>query len=184
MLKNLSKIKNWIKKERVLDVIVFGSSVRGKSKPRDIDLCILIKDKDEKRSLDLIDSLGGITDSMGLKAHLNILTSGSFVSGNTLAKTLLNEGFSVKQNRNFASVFGFSSKSLFVYSLKGFSSSKRVKFHYVLKGRYGSPGILKQVSGKFLGTGSIIVPVEKEDLLREVFDKWEVKYKINKVLIS
>ena len=54
----------------------------------------------------------------------------------------------------------------------------------MLKGRYGSKGMLKEVQGKFLGTGSILVPTEKEDLLKEIFDKWDVKYKIDRILIS
>lgn len=46
MLKNLSSLKKWIQKEHVLDVILFGSSQRGKLNPADIDLCILISDID------------------------------------------------------------------------------------------------------------------------------------------
>jgi predicted nucleotidyltransferase len=180
----IKQIKLWIKKDNVLDVVLFGSSVRGKFNPNDIDLCIIIKDTDEEKSLNLVDSLGKLTDKYDFKFHINILTSSSFVLGNTLAKTLLNEGYSIRNNINFSSVLGFENKSLFVYTLKHFSPSKRVKFHYLLKGRYGSEGILKQVKGEFLGTGSILISVEKEDLLKEIFDKWDVKYKINRILIS
>lgn len=180
----IKKIKPWIKSSTVLDVILFGSVVRGKSKPNDVDLCILIKDKDESKSLDLVDSLGKLTDKIPFKFQINILTLSSFVSGNTLVKTLLSEGYSIKNGKGFSSVFGFESESLFVYTLKHFSPSKRVKFHYLLKGRYGLEGVLKEVSGKFLGTGSILVPAEKEDILREVFDQWDVKYKVERILLS
>lgn len=178
------KIKEWIKKNDVIDVILFGSYMRGKLKPRDIDLCIIIKDKDEKKSLDLVDSLGNLTDKFDFKFQINILTASSFISGNTLAKTLLNEGLSLKKNKRFASVLGFENKSMFIYTLKNFSSSKRVQFHYLLKGRYESKGVLKEVNGKFLGTGTILIPTEKEDYLKEIFDKWHVKYKIERLLIS
>lgn len=180
----IKKIKSWIKSSKVLDVILFGSFMRGKFNPNDVDLCIIIKDEDEKKSLNLVDSLGKLTDKFRLKFHINILTAASFVSGSTLVKTLLIEGYSVKRSRKFSSVIGFESNSLFVYTLKHFSSSKRVKFHYLLKGRYGLEGVLKEVSGKFLGTGSILVPSEKEDILREVFDQWGVKYKIERILLS
>jgi len=180
----IKKIKIWIKKHKVIDVILFGSSARGKFKPNDVDLCIIIKDVDEKKSLDLVDSLGKLTNKLNFKIHINILTSTSFMSENTLARTLINEGYSIKKNKNFSSIFGFESKSLFIYTLKHFSSSKRVKFHYLLKGRYGSKGMLKKVQGNFLGTGSILVPKEKEDLLKEIFDKWDVKYNINRIQIS
>ena len=180
----MKKIRQWVIKNNVWDVILFGSSMKGSLSPRDADLCIIIKDDDEKKSLDLVDSLGKLTDNFKLKFHINILTSSSFISGNTLAKTLLNEGHSIKRNEGFSSVFGFENKSLFVYTLKHFSPSKRVKFHYLLRGRYGSKGILNEAQGRFLGAGSILVPTEKEDLLKAIFDKWDVKYKINRVLIS
>ncbi|MBU2561914.1 MAG: nucleotidyltransferase domain-containing protein [Nanoarchaeota archaeon] len=177
-------VRKWIKGSKALDVVLFGSAVRGKSIPNDIDLCILIRDDDEKRSLDLVDSLGRATDGLGFKFHINVLTSGSFLAGNPLAKTLLNEGYSIKKGRMLSAVLGFQNKSLFIYTLKHFSPSGRVKFHYLLKGRYGSEGILKEAEGEFLGTGSILVPTSKEDLLKEVFDKWGVKYRIERMLIG
>jgi predicted nucleotidyltransferase len=180
----LREIKRWLKKSKVVDVILFGSFMRGKIKHRDIDLCILIKDSNEKKSLDLVDSLGQLTDEFEDRYHINILILSSFVSGNTLAKTLLNEGYSIKNKKKFSKIFGFESQSLFIYSLKDFSPSKRVKFHYLLKGRYESKGLLAEIGGKFLGTGSIIVPAEKEDILKIKFNEWKVKYKIEKVLVS
>ena len=173
-------LKNWIKKNQVVDIIIFGSSVRGKSFPKDIDLCILINKKDEGKSLDLVDSLSKLIR----KAHINILTLADFISGNTLAKTLLAEGYSLSHNKSLAKVLGFDNKSLFIYSLKKFSSSKRVRFHYLLRGRHGSKGILYKIQGKFIGTGSIIVPTDQEDYLKEVFDKWKVEYKIHRVLFG
>lgn len=180
----INKIRLWIKKNNVIDVVLFGSLVRGKYNPKDVDLCIIIKDSDEKKSLSLVDSLGKLVDRFDFNFHVNILTTSSFVKGDTLTKTLLTEGHSIKKGKRFSSLFGFEGKTLFVYTLKHFSSSKRVKFHYLLKGRYGSKGILKEVNGKFLGTGSIIIPTEKEDILKEIFDKWDVKYKIHRILFS
>lgn len=180
----IRRIKSWIKENKALDVIMFGSLVRGKFRPRDIDLCVLIKDIDEEKSIDLVDSLGKLTDKFDFNFHINILTSSSFAMGDTLTKTLLNEGHSVKRGKKFSSVLGFSPGTLFVYSLRGFSSSKRVKFHYMLRGRYGSEGVLKEVNGKFLGTGTILVSADKEDVLKEVFDKWDVEYDIKRILVS
>lgn len=115
MLKNLSSLKKWIQKEHVLDVILFGSSQRGKLNPADIDLCILISDIDEKKSLDLVDSLAKITDTEDIKVQINIMTSRSFATGSGLAKTLLEEGWSIKHNKRFSETFGFHNKSLFIY---------------------------------------------------------------------
>lgn len=188
MLKILSleikKIKSWVKKNNVFDVIVFGSVAKGKENPRDIDLCILIKDEDEKKGLDLVDSIGKVTDSFKGKYHINILSIDEFLSGNMLGKTLLSEGFSIKNNKMFSSVLNFESKVIFIYSLKSFSSSKRVQFHYLLRGRYGSKGILKEVEGKLLSPGIILVGADKEDMLREIFDRWNINYKIERILFG
>ena len=179
MQKELSLVKKWIKQNNIIDVILFGSFVRGKTKARDIDLCILIKDEDEKRSIDLTDSLSKLV----LNSHVNILTLSDIMGGNALVKTLMHEGISIKTKKRFSGSFGFSNKSLFMYNLKDFSPSKRVRFHYMLKGRK-SEGVLKEVEGKFIGTGSILVPTSKEDILKEVFEQWNVDYKIERILVG
>ena len=180
----IRKIRQWIKQSKVLDVVIFGSSARGKPKPTDVDLCIILTDADEKRSLDIIDSLGKLADKEGMNAHISVLTSSAIISGNTLAKTLLAEGVSIKNDDCFSMAFGFKSRSLFSYTLKHFTPAQRVQFHYALKGRYGSQGALAETKGTFLGTGNILVPVENEDLLKEIFDKWNVKYKVDRILIG
>ena len=178
------RIKQWMMDQKVLDIIFFGSTMRGKFDSNDIDLCIIINDTDEKKSLDLIHSLGSLTDLFDIEFHINILTTGSFFSGDTLAKTLLNEGYSLKNEKNLSFVFGYENKSMFLYSLKDFSNSKRVKFHYLLKGRNGSKGILKEIGGKFIGTGTLLVSSQKEDVLKEIFDQWSVEYEIERILLS
>lgn len=180
----LKKSKIWIKKNNALDIILFGSLVRGKIKPNDIDLCIIIHDKDEDKSIDLVESLHDELKNIKAKIQINIITENSFLSGNTLTKTLLIEGYSIKKEKSFSSNFGFESKSLFVYSLADFTPSKRVRFHYLLKGRYGLKGILNETEGEFLGQGVINIPSTKEDILKEVFDTWKIKYKIMRTLIG
>lgn len=178
------KIKKWIKENKVVDVILFGSLKRGKSKPNDIDLCILINDIDENKSLDLVDSLNKLTNKLKINTHINILTLSNFILGDTLTKTLIIEGFSIRNNKDYCNVINFASKSLFIYNLKKFSSSKRVRFHYLLKGRYGRIGLLKETKGEFVGSATIMVPVDKEDVLKEVFDTWKVDYKISRILLG
>ncbi|MDO8643219.1 MAG: nucleotidyltransferase domain-containing protein [Candidatus Woesearchaeota archaeon] len=187
MLKELAplfkKIERWMVHEKALDVILFGSAARGKMQPQDIDLCILISDTDEEKSIELVDSLGKITEK-DVKTHITILTATALVKGNTLTRTLLSEGVSIKHKTDFSRRGGYEKKTLFVYSLKHFSASQRVRFHYLLRGRYGMRGILAEVEGKLMGTGTMAVPTEKEDILKEVFDQWKVPYTMHRVLWS
>ena len=182
-----SEIKNiraWAKKNKVVDVVLFGSHAREKSRPNDIDICIIINDCDEKNSIDLVDSLGKVTDKSSFKFQINILASSAVASGASLTKSLLTEGISLMHNQSFSSVFGFRNRSIFTYSLRRFGSSKKVRFHYLLRGRYGSAGILKEVEGTLLGNGIIEVPTAKEDALKEVRELWKVDYKIQRALFS
>jgi len=175
-----NKIKTWIKKNKVPDVIIFGSYVRYKDNPRDIDLCILIKNEQEKDSLELIELLKNKLDE---RFQINIITEHELINGNTLSKTLFSEGISIKKNRKFAENIGFKPKSLFKYSLKKFSPSKRVRFHYLLKGR-NSEGILKEVNGSLIGNGVLIIDTEKEDLFKKILKDWNVEFEIIRILIS
>jgi len=180
----VKKIEAWIKKKKVIDVILFGSAMRGKINPRDIDLCIMISDTAEEQSLECVDSLGKLCDGGKRKIHITILTASAGIRGNTLIKTLLEEGYSIMHKTDFAHVWGYQRKTLFIYSLKHFSPSQRVRFHYLLNGRYGMRGLLKEAGGKLVGTGTIQVSTEKEDILEEVLKQWNVVYTTQRVLWS
>ena len=45
-------------------------------------------------------------------------------------------------------------------------------------------GLLKEVGGKLVGTGTIRVSTEKEDVLEEVLKQWNVVYTTQRVLWS
>ena len=182
-LSSLTKtLAGWIKDNKVLDIIIFGSFARGKAKANDIDLCILIEDSKEKDSLDISQSLSDFLKKQEKKFHISIMTISEFFSSTPLSKTLIFEGISVKNKKPFS--FGFSQNSLFIYSLKKLSPSERVRFHYTLKGRYGSEGVLKKVEGNFIGKGAIIVPSEKEEELKETFENWKIDYSVKKILLG
>ncbi len=184
LLQAIKKIKTWVVKQKVIDVVLFGSAMRGKSIPRDLDLCIILEDKDEEKSIDLADSLGRFLEKLSITPHISVITSSAGLSGNTLVKTLLTEGYSIKKNKKFSTIFGLENKSMFIYTLKSFTPSKRVQFHYMLRGRYGAEGMLKEAEGIILGTGTILVPTEKEDLIKEILDRWKVKYEIKRALFG
>lgn len=178
----IKKIEVWGKKKKVIDVVLFGSAMRGNMAPRDLDVCIIMPDTLEEKSLELVDSLGKIIDHDGKKTHITLLTATAGVRGNTLLKTLLEEGWSIFHKKSFSKIWGYENKTLFVYSLKHFSPSQRVRFHYLLHGRYGMRGVLKEVGGKLVGTGTIVAPTENEDVLEGILKQWNVSYTAHRVL--
>ncbi len=182
MQKNtFSKIKKWLRENNAIDAVLFGSYVRSKDNPKDIDICLIIPDAKEKESIDLLSSFKQIFQKENI--HVTILTEKEFIiSGNPLVKTLLNEGVSITKNESLSKIYGFENQTLFTYSLNGFKPSDRVRFHYALRGRRGTKGVLSEAKAKMLGGGIIAVSTNKEDLIKSVFDMWGVKYKTNRIL--
>ncbi|MBI2668213.1 nucleotidyltransferase domain-containing protein [Candidatus Woesearchaeota archaeon] len=178
------KIKVWIRKMNVVDVLLFGSVVRGKSKPQDIDLCIILTDEQESKALDLIDSLSKIPPK-GLKVQINHLTERAFILGeDSLVTTLLFEGKSIRKGKKLAVRYGLKPTSFFQYSLAGFSNSERVRLHYALRGRAGSEGILAKFGGELVNDGLVSISVEQEDAFAEFLRSWNVEFKIRRVLVG
>jgi len=178
------KIKLWIEKNKVIDVIVFGSTVRGKTKPGDLDFCLILHDEQEKKTLELVDSFTRAMEKEG-NIQCNIITASAFILGKeSLAKTLLQEGTSMFSGKAVSSSWGLQTYALFLYSLVSFSASKRVRFHYLLRGRNQQKGILAKLDGDLLKDGIIKVPISQEDQLREIFDLWGVNYRIERVFWS
>jgi len=177
--KLISKAKAWIRKNDVFDIILFGSLARGRHKPNDADICIIIYDKDEKRSLDILSSL---EKYMGFLVEISILTLSVFINGrDTLVKTLFSEGISIKRNIPIAEIYGFRNMVLFLYSLKNFTSTNRVRFHYALRGRRGSIGLIEKYKAELVGDGTLLVPLGFEDEFSEVFNSWNVRYKTKRL---
>ncbi|MFO8016675.1 MAG: nucleotidyltransferase domain-containing protein [Candidatus Woesearchaeota archaeon] len=185
--KGWSEIRNaiakWIRQNNAVDVIVFGSFAREKTEAGDIDLCIVVRDEQEKKAIDLVDSLHELLKTYGQSFHIShLLEKSFFLGGNMLAKTMLVEGISISKKKPVSELLGFSPKSIFIYSLRGFSRSKRVRFHYLLQGRGDSKGILSEMDGRIIGDGVISVPVGREDSFKEILFAWGVEFDIKRVL--
>ena len=99
--KNLSKIKNKLKsliKNDILDIIIFGSAVKGKLNPNDIDIAMISNKKD-------------IETKLNEKFHISMITFEDFFTKPIpLINTLLREGFSVKHNKPLSETFNFQKK--------------------------------------------------------------------------
>ena len=86
LIRNLKKFLS----EDIGDIIIFGSTVKGKGIPKDIDLCIVFKDKIDLKNVNMINS------KLGNNFHISSLTMRNFLDKkHPLAQTLLFEGISV-----------------------------------------------------------------------------------------
>ena len=180
-IKFRSEVKNFFKqnKERLIDIILFGSTTRGKEKPKDIDLFILYK---EKVDLNLDHILKKRLEKFNIqitsKSYKELLES-SFKA----RESILSEGYSLILNKKISKGFGFSNFTLFKYELKGKNKSERMRFYYSLYGRGKEKGILDKLKGLKFSGSTIFCPIESTEEMKEFFDNWNMEYMQFPVLV-
>jgi len=149
-------------KDKIFDIVLFGSAVKGKEFVNDIDAALVFKVKDENI----------LSDIRKLGVHVDYVMLDE-IYDESLWKTLIREGVSVVHGKDVSSIFGFQSYGLFTYNLT--SVKRKSRFSQVLMG-YKSESILKKVSGKILKPGVILVPISKIELFRSFLETWKVDY--------
>ena len=185
MLKNLLKKKEFksdVKdfynrhKEKILDIVLFGSATKGKEKPADIDLMIIYRDKED---FDSNYELKKLTN-----ASVTGITYEKLISPQFIAKEgyLLN-GYSLVFDKKMSEAHGFESKTIIRYDLNGLNKSQRMRFYYALLGRDYKSGIMKELNAVKLSDNVIMIESEKEFELTDFFKYWKIKYIIIPVLI-
>lgn len=177
---NLSLIRNKLKplflEKEIIEIIVFGSAIKGKPSPGDIDIAIILHEKPSQQLLKKISSFK--------EFHISILTAKEFlVNSPSIVHTLIREGYGLKNNKFLAENFRFSNKILYNYSLTSFPASMKVKIVNILRGKKGEKGIVENNEGKWLANQVFIVPINSEKLFEEFFNKFSIKFTKSYVLI-
>ena len=171
-----NKLKNLLSDKEVIELFVFGSSIKGKVLPRDIDIAILTY---KKLSLELQKKISKITGF-----HISVLTAKEFfINPPSIAHTLIREGYGLKNKKFLAESYRFSNKILFSYSMVSFPSSMKVKIVNILRGKKGGKGIVEFNGGEWIANQVFSVPLESEKIFDEFFDKFSIKFKKSYILI-
>ena len=166
-------------KDKIIDIILFGSVLKGKENPRDIDLLILFK---EKKNLDLSYELKKRLKNFNLDINsksYNELFDNTFKA----REAILSEGFSLIQNKFISSGLGFSNFVLFRYELKKLSKSYRMRFYYSLYGRGKERGMIKKLNLIKFSETILLSPIEHEAEIVNYLDAWKLKYIMFPILI-
>mgnify|MGYP001601946778 CR=1 FL=1 len=172
-LKNISKIKSklaaYLKNKDVLDVILFGSVVKGKSNPNDIDIALITEKTD-------IETINGF--------HISIIRPKEFfIKPPSLINTLLREGHSLKNNKPLAELLRFRSKVLFYYSLSSLTPSIKVKIVRLLKGSGKNKGMVKEYGGEWIANQVFNVPTNAEYIFEKFLIEFNIKFTKSHILI-
>ena len=171
-------IKSFIGNKEVIDIILYGSAVKGKEIPNDIDMLIIFSDKIEKQTKEVLSykikkELEKVNKNFQLisKKYSEIF-SAEFI----VRESIISEGFSLK-NKNFISdSLGYSNLVLFKYSLKNLNNSQRMRFYYSLYGRGKQEGILKKEKAYKFSNEIILSHVSTSEIIKSFLEKWQIKY--------
>ena len=170
----LKSVKDFFKKNRgsLEDIVVIGSSVKGRRKPGDIDIVLVLKESDKK-----VELIG----EFPIEAHLSAVSLQNLFK-EPLWRAVIQEGFSLVKNGQIANSLGFESVIFLEFDASNLEHKDRVRFNYALRGRGSSKGMLK-------GTGSeekgcyLLVPVGQENEVEAFLDSWKVSYKPLRALV-
>ena len=161
----------------ILDVIIYGSYVTGKSRPKDLDIMLLFKDIRLGRRLELAQEFKMSMKGEFPNADVKSMNIRDFFDRNFLARQgILLTGISLITRERICERMGFRAYSIFSYRLKGMDHNQKTKFNYALSGRTG-PGVLKSLKGISLGRGSVKIPLEGSSEFEEFLNTWKAKYR-------
>ena len=168
LLKIKSKLKTYLKDKEILDIILFGSAIKGKISPNDIDIAVITN----KENLSIPNF------------HVSIIKPIDFFRNPpSLINTLLREGYSIKNNMPFSRMFKFDNQVLFTYNLSSLNNNSKVKIVNILRGKNKSLGLVKEEMGKWLGNGVFLVPITSAHLFEKFLINFKVPFTKNYILM-
>ncbi|MEK6876138.1 MAG: nucleotidyltransferase domain-containing protein [Nanoarchaeota archaeon] len=178
LLKNtklMSKVYSIIKEneDEILDIVLFGSLVRGKEKPRDIDLLIIYK---TKININLDYRIKKEFEFIGFEVDLVSKNYKDLFESSFLAReAYIFEGYSLMQKKFIADGLGYNPMVLFKYDIHNLNKSQRMRFYYSLYGR-NTEGMIKKLKLNKFSERIIISPVGESEEVKDYLNSWNIKY--------
>jgi predicted nucleotidyltransferase len=168
----------------VWDICIYGSFVRGKTEIRDVDIAIIMKKPTSvENKLNLSQELKDQMKVSRYEFDVKCVDIKDFLDPSFLARTgIIGEGFLILKGKRLSEILGFESYVIFTYNLKNLSNSEKTMLNYSLNGRRGEKGMIELRNCEHLGRGTLKVPIEHSEELKDFFERHKVKYKISKVL--
>ncbi|MDP7080277.1 MAG: nucleotidyltransferase domain-containing protein [Candidatus Undinarchaeales archaeon] len=167
--------------DRILDILVYGSTVRGRRAPGDLDVLVVLRDVTSQEYVDIPYRLRKVLEKERGEGQLDVkgVKTEEFLDPNYLARTrVLIEAYSLLHDDFLCKRFGLAPHALFTFDLKGLTRSEKTRFHYAMKGRSGEPGVLDELGGVHLGRGVVLVPINAAGDFCDLLELWNVGYEV------
>lgn len=153
------KLKKTLEKHKeIIDILLFGSTVKGKITASDLDVAIITSGMAER---------GAIKEEIRLvlkkKIDLQVVTIADY--DQFIWITLLREGYSVKHQQYLYEKQGIKPVVLYKYSLKPLGASKKVMFERALKNFKGVERLSNRV---------ILVPIKISGEFSDFLKNWDI----------
>lgn len=168
--KLINSLKNIKKNKKIEDVILFGSLVKGKENPKDIDILIVFKEKIDK---DLEYEIKTILDNNFSNISITSKTKKGLYEDSFFAKdAIFFEGFSLINEEYIAKKQGYTPFGLFKYETKNLDNTKKTTFYYALNGRGKQKGLIEKYGLIKLSNNALLSPLDKISLTEEFIEVW------------
>ncbi|MFH1440297.1 MAG: nucleotidyltransferase domain-containing protein [Candidatus Woesearchaeota archaeon] len=165
--KFLKELKNLLKKYKYLkDIIIFGSYVKGKLRPNDVDIAIILINESEL--IDIKKDITNIAKQIKINKNIDIEIVDSIYD--MLWPVLLREGFSIKKNKYLFELYNIKPCVLYKYNLTKLNPVQKVQFTRGLK------TMIRSVSGKILSRTVVLIPINNKCDMDLLLDKWGIRY--------
>jgi len=153
------------------DIIVFGSSVKGKAEPKDIDLAIMMPKYAAKPG-----AIGKIIMEFDKIKDIDIeVIDSESIYMDPLFWRIAKEGFSIKHNKFISASAQAKAMTIFEYSLKDLTKIQKVQFnravHNVLEGK----------ESHLVKGGALFIPSSKSGQFESLLEHWKLKNSTKKV---
>lgn len=143
------------------DFYIFGSFVKGKFRPSDIDIALITYKKDFKLLSNVLKELKEYPN-----LHIEMFLFREIFT-EPVWKSLLSEGFSIKKNKYLRDLMKIKSGILYKYNLKELNRSEKTMFNRAFTEE------IKTVNGSPVSAGSVIIPIEQEKEFDDFLDHWD-----------
>lgn len=185
MMQELWRVKPKLSySEEVIDIIQFGSSLI-KENPNDIDIAVIYQkiplDKQLEESQKIKKQLQKISN---IPIHINSYDLYSFFDkGNFANSSILFYGKSIVNGDYFSKYFGLTPRIQIAYFLNNLEKKDKVRFNYLLSGKKGDYGLLREYGGRLVSPGIIEIFPEHEKIFVDSISKITSNFKLNKIFL-
>jgi len=158
--------------EKIVDIVLFGSTVRGKEKPSDIDILIIYKEREDLTLNHELKKILGTGFQITSRTYKNLFDR-AFLA----RESFIFEGYSLLYDTLLSEGLGLRAYILFKYVITEFPKSKSMRFYYALYGRSNdTEGVLQKYHSIKFSDTILLTPLEYSEPMKDFLAHWEIPF--------